>query len=154
MPALNRYIVQDDMYSCGPTALYNFLVWAKLRPRRRDMTLLRKLCFTRPNSGTDFNSILNFMAMFAHVYDVRYFQTRSIVAPLDILRAGGSFMMVFDSGDANISHIAFCRGIKNGKISIINAVSGKKELLLTKQQFKNVLLNNSSAPYFLSIRPL
>jgi len=152
-PALKYYKTQQDTYSCGPVALYNFLVWAKLRPKLSDLAFLKKLLHTRPNHGTDFDLVLNFMSFFSLTHDINVYNTRSITKVMTALHAGGSFLMVFDGGDG-LAHITFCRGIIDGKISLINAVKGKKDLRITKQQFKNMCLNNSVSPIFITMREL
>lgn len=152
-PLLKYYKTQKDTYSCGPIALYNFLVWANLKPKLTDLSFLKKLLQTRPGKGTDFDLVLNFMSFFSLTHDINVHNTRSITRIMNVLHAGGSFLMVFDSGNG-MAHIAFCRGIFDGKISLINAVRGKKDLRITKAQFKNMCLNNSVAPIFITMREI
>lgn len=150
MQPLKKYRVQRDSFSCGSIAVYNFLVWAGLNPQRSDLNFIRKL-LNAVNTYTDMDNLLNLMHVFTHAYDMQFIATRSIREPIRVLETGGSFMMVFDGGQGGVSHIAFCRGIKRGKISFINAVHGKKELLVTKQQLKNMMRNNVNEPLFLTI---
>jgi hypothetical protein len=150
MHSLRSYIQQKTENNCGPVSIYNFLVWAEQSPSKRDMQLIKKLLNTTER-GTDLGSMLNFLNLFNEVYHIRHFSTRNISKPLHCLQAGGAFFIVFDGGD-NIPHVAFCNGAHNGKISLINAVKDRKQLLITKTQFKNLLHNNQIIPIFITLR--
>lgn len=150
MQPLKKYIQQKSENNCGPVAVYNFLVWANQNPRKTDLGIIRKLLGTTAK-GTDLYSVLNFLNLFIEFHTIEYFSTRKVNKPLQTLQAGGCFFIVFDGGN-NIPHIAFCRGIVNGKLALINAVKDRKELLITKAQFKNLLLNNQIAPIFITVR--
>lgn len=154
MIALKKYAEQSDKHSCAPVALYNFLVWAKTNPVPSDLVFLSKLMRATPEQGTDFDLVLNFMRLFEGPFDINVYNTRSIIQAIKTVQNKGAFFVVYDSSDDTRGHIAFCRGIVNGKLSLINAVVGSKDLQITKQQFKNMCMNNSVAPIFITMRGL
>lgn len=125
------YIVQDDDYSCGPTAIINSLVWAGISVSKEDLDLYRFSCRTIDpefpkdwdlNGTTDAD--LDRVLRYAGKGRFRVKRTRRPTVPMLIrhLQKGGAFVLSYfwKEGVQSGHHFAFVSEMNRGCFAVIN----------------------------------
>lgn len=132
-----RYINQNDEYSCGATAAYNALKWAKQRlNKNRDFQKVVKGCDCTHAGGSEVYSILKFLKKcLRNGYNVtrkRFVKLHEIESHID---AGGSVILCY-------SWDSYREGSWGHYILIIkkefNSWSGETDFVVVNEGFKTV----------------
>jgi hypothetical protein len=131
-----EYIVQDDAYSCGPTAIINSLKWAGIGVTKEHLDLFRFSCRTIdpefPNdwdsNGTtdyDLDRVLRYAGK--GKFKVRKRSRPSLPMLIRHLQKGGAVVIAYywKEGSESGHHFAFISGMKKGCFEVVNDHSGK-----------------------------
>jgi hypothetical protein len=125
------YIVQDDAYSCGPTAIINSLKWAGMSVTKENLDLFRFSCRTidpefpddwDSNGTTD--SDLDRVLRYAGKGRIRVRKNKRPSFPMLMrhLKSGGAIIVAYywkEEGQSG-HHFAFISGLKNGYFEVVN----------------------------------
>lgn len=152
------YIVQDDAYSCGPTAIINALKWAGLDATKEDLDLFRFSCRTiDPEFPNDWDSNgttdadLDRVLRYAGKGKIKVKKIKNPSVPMLIghLQSKGAVIISYywKEGAQDGHHFAFISAFKKGLFEVVNDHANKKTIMLrTKATLHKWLKKKDESP--------